>query len=134
MARKKLSRKKDRTEIQRNSKPPVSRSTVLAPAPGRAPRSSPRMPVKAVVSRGGRPDLAGEGLSQASAPTLPIVGSRDAEVIVLNRLACDRRRSSKELMIVEGVGHLFEEAGALDAVARHAVRRFRHHLAGEGGA
>src|SRR5437763_9182474 len=94
----------------------------------------PRTPVRAIVSRGGRPDLAGDALAQVTAPTLLIVGSLDGQVIELNRMAHDRLRAPKELVIVEGAGHLFEEPGTLDAVQQHAARWFRHHLAGEGGA
>src|SRR5438270_338886 len=61
-------------------------------------------------------------------------GSLDGQVIELNRMAHDRLRAPKELVIVEGAGHLFEEPGTLDAVQQHAARWFRHYLAGEGGA
>jgi dienelactone hydrolase len=96
--------------------------------------AAPRTPVAAVVSRGGRPDLAGEALSRVTAPTLLIVGSLDTQVIALNRHAYDRLRCPKELVIVDGAGHLFEEPGTLEEVGRHAVRWFRHHLAGDAGA
>jgi putative phosphoribosyl transferase len=92
----------------------------------------PRSPVKAVVSRGGRPDLAGDALDRVLAPTLLIVGSLDTHVIELNRMAYEKLVAPKELVIVDGAGHLFEEPGALDEVERHAERWFRHHLAGEG--
>ena len=95
--------------------------------------AAPRVPVKAVVSRGGRPDLAGDALPHVTAPTLLIVGSRDTQVIELNQIAYDRLRAPKELVIVEGAGHLFEEPGTLDEAERHAIRWFRHHLAGDGG-
>jgi fermentation-respiration switch protein FrsA (DUF1100 family) len=93
----------------------------------------PRSPVKAIVSRGGRPDLAGEALPHVTAPSLLIVGSLDHHVIELNQMAYERLRGPKELVIVEGAGHLFEEPGTLDEVERHAARWFRYHLAGEGG-
>ena len=91
--------------------------------------ATPSSPVGAVVSRGGRPDLAGDALARMTAPTLLIVGSLDTEVIALNRLAYDRLRAAKELVIIEGAGHLFEEPGTLDEVERHAVRWFLRHLA-----
>ena len=75
--------------------------------------ATPPSPVGAVVSRGGRPDLAGDTLARMTAPTLLIVGSLDTEVIALNRLAYDRLRAPKELVIIEGAGHLFEEPGTL---------------------
>ncbi|MDQ1254147.1 MAG: putative phosphoribosyl transferase [Euryarchaeota archaeon] len=77
--------------------------------------------VKAVVSRGGRPDLAGEGLMYVEAPTLFIVGGDDTEVIELNQWALERMvLAEKELKIVPGATHLFEEQGALEKVARLA--------------
>ena len=87
--------------------------------------------VAAVVSRGGRPDLAGnEALAAVTAPTLLIVGGRDIEVIELNQAAYDRMRCTKELKIVPGATHLFEEPGTLEQVASHAVRWFAQHAAG----
>jgi putative phosphoribosyl transferase len=91
----------------------------------------PRSPVAAIVSRGGRPDLAGDALAGVTAPTLLIVGSRDAEVVALNRVAYDRIVAPKELVIIEGAGHLFEEPGTLQEVQRHATRWFRCYLAGD---
>jgi putative phosphoribosyl transferase len=91
--------------------------------------AAPRSPVAAVVSRGGRPDLAGEALAHVLAPTLLIVGSRDTQVIELNRFAYDRLVAPKDLVIVDGAGHLFEEPGTLDEVERHAQRWFLYHLA-----
>jgi len=76
--------------------------------------------VAAVVSRGGRPDLAGSSLTQVAAPTLLIVGGHDEQVIALNRLAMARLRGPVSLQIVPGATHLFEEAGALAAVAAAA--------------
>jgi len=73
--------------------------------------------VKAVVSRGGRPDLAGTMLALVDAPTLLIVGGRDYTVLELNRHAFEQLRCEKELQVVPGATHLFEEAGAMDRVA-----------------
>ena len=84
--------------------------------------------VAAVVSRGGRPDLAGPVLSQVRAPTLLIVGGADGRVIGMNREALARLRCVKRLEIVSGAGHLFEEPGALDHVARLAGEWFVDHL------
>jgi putative phosphoribosyl transferase len=84
--------------------------------------------VGAVVSRGGRPDLAGEALPQVDAPTLLIVGGDDTVVLDLNRRAQAELRCPNELVIVPGAGHLFEEPGALEAVSEHATRWFDRHL------
>lgn len=85
--------------------------------------------VSAVVSRGGRPDLAGKhDLARVTAPTLLLVGGRDEEVIELNRQAYARLSGTKELSIIPGATHLFEEAGALDEVARQAAVWFSRHL------
>jgi putative phosphoribosyl transferase len=85
--------------------------------------------VGAVVSRGGRPDLAGESLPDVQAPTLLIVGSNDEPVIGLNEEALARLGSTeKELVIVPGATHLFEEPGKLDVVARLAAEWFTHYL------
>jgi dienelactone hydrolase len=85
--------------------------------------------VGAVVSRGGRPDLAGPALSRVRAPTLLIVGGNDAPVIEMNRWAFHQLRCEKELVIVPGATHLFEEPGALDEVARLAREWLVQHLA-----
>jgi putative phosphoribosyl transferase len=85
--------------------------------------------VGAVVSRGGRPDLAGDSLSRVQAPTLLIVGGNDIPVIGMNREAMEQMRVEKELEIVPGATHLFEEPGALEEVARLAAEWFVHHLA-----
>jgi putative phosphoribosyl transferase len=85
--------------------------------------------VGAVVSRGGRPDLAGDRLPQVTAPTLLIVGGRDPEVLELNRVAAAALRCPHELVVVPGAGHLFEEPGTLEAVAGHAAGWFGRHLA-----
>lgn len=76
--------------------------------------------VAAVVSRGGRPDLAMDQLPQVEAPTLLIVGGYDEPVVELNQIAYDRLTSKKELVIVPGATHLFEEPGTLEEVARLA--------------
>jgi len=85
--------------------------------------------VRAIVSRGGRPDLAGDALADVSAKTLLVVGSLDREVIELNREALSLLRCEKELVIVPGAGHLFEEAGTLEAVANIAADWFAIHFA-----
>lgn len=86
--------------------------------------------VRAVVSRGGRPDLAGaHELAKVAAPTLLLVGGADTEVLALNREALGRLRCEKELVVVPGASHLFEEAGALDEVARQAATWFSRHWA-----
>lgn len=85
--------------------------------------------VLAVVSRGGRPDLAGPALGSVRAPTLLIVGSLDEQVLDLNRAAAARLAAPKEIAIVQGAGHLFEEPGALDEVSRLAGSWFARHLA-----
>jgi len=84
--------------------------------------------VNAVVSRGGRPDLAGTALIHVQAPTLLIVGGDDVQVIQLNRDALAQLRSEKQLVIVPGATHLFEEPGALDEVAQLACDWFCSHL------
>jgi putative phosphoribosyl transferase len=85
--------------------------------------------VAAVVSRGGRPDLAGAALQRVRAPTLLIVGGEDRQVIELNRQALRALAAAeKELVIVPGAGHLFEEPGALDEVARLAAEWFARYL------
>jgi putative phosphoribosyl transferase len=87
--------------------------------------------VKAVVSRGGRPDLAGAALPRVKAPSLFIVGSRDHEVIGLNKGAMDRMSGVRKLAIVQGATHLFEESGALEEVALLAGQWFTAHLGNE---
>jgi dienelactone hydrolase len=83
----------------------------------------------AVVSRGGRPDLAGPALPRVLAPTLLIVGGHDRQVIVLNEQALAQLRvPEKELAIVPGATHLFQEPGTLEAVARLAAGWFTRHL------
>ncbi len=85
--------------------------------------------VGAVVSRGGRPDLAGEALPKVQAPTLLIVGGNDDIVIELNEQARDRMRCEVKLEIVPGATHLFEEPGALEPVAQLASDWFPLHAA-----
>lgn len=86
--------------------------------------------VRAVVSRGGRPDLAGDALDRVRAPTLLIVGELDPAVIELNQQALERLPGQKALEIVPGATHLFEEPGTLAQVARLAGEWFEAHLAG----
>ena len=85
-------------------------------------------PVAAIVSRGGRPDLAGRALSAVEAPTLLIVGGDDVEVLALNRAALAALRCAKQLVIVPGATHLFEEPGTLEAVVEHARGWFLKHF------
>jgi pimeloyl-ACP methyl ester carboxylesterase len=89
--------------------------------------------VLAVVSRGGRPDLADRALQLVRAPTLLIVGGADEVVVELNREALDRLVCTKELVIVPGATHLFEEAGAMRQVALLATEWFLHHLSDQAG-
>jgi hypothetical protein len=84
--------------------------------------------IGAVVSRGGRPDMAGEALSRVVSPTLLIVGGLDYTVIRLNEEAFGKLRCVKELKIVPGATHLFEEPGKLEEVARLAADWFRRRL------
>jgi putative phosphoribosyl transferase len=84
--------------------------------------------IGAVVSRGGRPDLAMAALGSVQAPTLLIVGALDDVVIELNRKAYERLKAEKQLAIVPGATHLFEESGTLQEVARLAAAWFRRHL------
>jgi putative phosphoribosyl transferase len=87
--------------------------------------------IGAVVSRGGRPDLAGDALSKVKSPTLLIVGELDHQVIRMNEEAYQQLRCEKELRIIPGATHLFEEPGALEEVARLAAEWFQRHLAAE---
>jgi putative phosphoribosyl transferase len=84
--------------------------------------------IKAVVSRGGRPDMAQESLAYVEAPTLLIVGGNDEPVIVMNETAMQQMHCTKELMIIPGATHLFEEAGKLDEVAKLAKDWFEKYL------
>jgi len=90
-----------------------------------------REDVAAVVSRGGRPDLAGAALSRVRAPTLLLVGEADELVLELNRQALELLPAEKRLVIVPGATHLFEEPGALEQVARLAADWFLHYLVGD---
>ncbi|TIP83159.1 MAG: alpha/beta hydrolase [Mesorhizobium sp.] len=85
--------------------------------------------IAAVVSRGGRPDLAMDALPAVRAPTLLLVGSLDGPVIGMNERALAALKGEKQLIIIDGAGHLFEEPGTMDEVVRHATRWFLEHLA-----
>jgi putative phosphoribosyl transferase len=85
-------------------------------------------PVAAVVSRGGRPDLAGPALRAVTAPTLLIVGGDDVQVLALNRAALAELACEKQLVVVPGATHLFEEPGTLEAVVEHARGWFLAHF------
>jgi len=84
--------------------------------------------IRAIVSRGGRPDLAGDALPRLQAPTLLIVGGNDDVVIELNEMARDQMRSEVKLEIIPGATHLFEEPGALEQVANLASDWFVVHI------
>jgi len=84
--------------------------------------------VQLVISRGGRPDLAGDALERVQAPTLLIVGGRDLEVLDLNKAAAARLSGPVEVAVVPGATHLFEERGALDRVVELAVGALRQHI------
>jgi putative phosphoribosyl transferase len=90
--------------------------------------AEPDLDVRAVVSRGGRPDLAGPRLAAVRAPTLLIVGSRDEHVLALNRRAAAQLRCEKRVAVVPGATHLFEEPGTLQAAAELARDWFTSHL------
>ncbi|HKX14552.1 MAG TPA: alpha/beta fold hydrolase [Propionibacteriaceae bacterium] len=85
--------------------------------------------VQLVISRGGRPDLAGDALDRVRAPTMLIVGGRDPQVLDLNKAAAARLRGSVELVVVPGATHLFEEPGALDRVVELALDALNRHMA-----
>jgi pimeloyl-ACP methyl ester carboxylesterase len=101
-------------------------STGAAAALVAAASAGPR--VRAVVSRGGRPDLAGDFLARVTVPTLLIVGEADVTVLALNRAALARLGGVRQLVIVPGATHLFEEPGALDRVAGLAASWFGRYL------
>jgi dienelactone hydrolase len=98
-------------------------------------KAAARLPdvARAVVSRGGRPDLAGPALAEVKAPTLLIVGGEDKAVIELNQMALSQLECQKKLEIVPGATHLFEEPGTLEKVAALASNWFKKHLANETG-
>jgi putative phosphoribosyl transferase len=98
-----------------------------------AAASLPESRVRAIISRGGRPDLAAATLAQVRAATLLIVGGLDTGVIELNRGALERMNAPKELVIVPEASHLFEEPHALEQVAAHAVRWCQTHLSAPPG-
>lgn len=89
---------------------------------------------QAVVSRGGRPDLAGPALPRVRAASLLVVGGADTDVLALNRMALAQMRCERELVVVPGATHLFEEPGTLEQVARLAAQWFSRHLAKPQGA
>jgi dienelactone hydrolase len=96
---------------------------------GAALVAAARVPdVGAIVSRGGRPDLAGDALPHVRAPTLLIVGGEDVPVIAMNRQAMAQLSCEKRLEIVPDASHLFEEPGALEVVARLAAEWFGRHI------
>ena len=86
--------------------------------------ASPRVPVAAIVSRGGRPDLASPQLAAVRAPTLLIVGGHDEAVLDLNRHARQQLTCESRLTVIPGATHLFEEPGALEQVAELAIDWF----------
>ena len=89
-------------------------------------------PISAIVSRGGRPDLAELSLPQVTAPTLLLVGGYDEPVIEMNQVAYRLLRCPKHLTIIPGATHLFEEPGTLEQVAEQALRWFQQHFALKG--
>ena len=93
-----------------------------------AAASQPQAPVRAIVSRGGRPDLVPACLGQVRCPTLLLVGSHDLGVLELNTWAAARLPGIHELRVVPGASHLFAEAGALDQVAQWSQEWFLRHL------
>jgi putative phosphoribosyl transferase len=93
--------------------------------------AEPDSGIAAVVSRGGRPDLAGKALKDVTTPVLLIVGEMDSEVLELNREAYALLHCERQLEIVPGATHLFEEPGTLEACARLATGWFRHYLVKE---
>ncbi|MDH5724414.1 MAG: alpha/beta hydrolase [Nitrospira sp.] len=99
---------------------------------GAALQAAAREPsnIKAVVSRGGRPDLAEPYLPSVIAPTLLIVGGHDEPVIEMNQAAYELLTCEKKMIIVPGATHLFEEPGTLEQVAEHAGKWFRRYLKG----
>lgn len=88
-------------------------------------------PISAIVSRGGRPDLAIPLVAKVKAPTLLIVGGKDTQVIALNNQAYEQLAGEKEMKIIEGASHLFEEPGKLEEVAKLASLWFSKHLSAD---
>lgn len=86
-------------------------------------------PIAAVVSRGGRPDLAARALASVASPTLLLVGGRDPQVLELNEWALSQLRCEKRLVVIDGATHLFEEPGTLEQVCDHARAWFVEHFA-----
>ncbi|HEU5230097.1 MAG TPA: alpha/beta family hydrolase [Ktedonobacteraceae bacterium] len=84
--------------------------------------------IQAIVSRGGRPDLASEDLARVQSPTLLIVGGNDRFVLKLNRQALAHLQGAKQLVVIPGATHLFEEPGALEEVANQATQWFKRYL------
>jgi putative phosphoribosyl transferase len=91
--------------------------------------AEPGLDISAVVSRGGRPDLAGARLASVEAPTLLIVGGHDEQVLALNRMAARQLRCENRVVVVPGASHLFEEPGALQQAAELARDWFTHVVA-----
>lgn len=117
----------------RTPAPPAYFGASTGAAAALAAAAEPDSPVYAVVSRGGRPDLAGSRLAAVRAPTLLIVGSQDHQVLALNREARARLRCESRLETVEGATHLFEEPGALHQVSALARHWFTTHRPPPGG-
>lgn len=84
-------------------------------------------PIRSVISRGGRPDLAGDALEKLRTPCLLIVGGNDPQILDLNKVAAEKIPGEHEVRVVPGATHLFEEPGALDKVAEHAVDWIARH-------
>ncbi|MGB5077031.1 MAG: alpha/beta hydrolase [Sphingorhabdus sp.] len=90
--------------------------------------AAPNIKISAIVSRGGRPDLARDAIALVRAPTLLLIGSLDEQVIALNQRAFGELVAPKKIQIIPGAGHLFEEPGTLDQVIRHATDWFSSHF------
>ena len=103
-------------------------SVISAPAPAQSAAAELGREIAAVVSRGGRPDLAGHRLAEVTAPTLLIVGGYDDIVLELNREAHAQMRCQSRLCVVPGATHLFDEPGTLEAVADLARDWFLDHI------
>lgn len=103
-------------------------AALVAAAKSGAAGQAQDIDIHAVVSRGGRPDLAGAALHEVRAPTLLIVGGDDTDVITLNQMALRELRGTKAIEIVPGASHLFEEPGTLETAARLAAQWFKRYL------